>query len=42
LTILAVSHRPRLVDFADRVYLLADGKAQPVSPPPVLAVSKEA
>jgi ATP-binding cassette subfamily C protein len=42
LTILAVSHRPRLVDFADRVYLLADGKAQPVTPPPVLAVSKEA
>jgi ATP-binding cassette subfamily C protein len=31
LTILAVSHRPRLVDFADRVYLLADGKAQPVT-----------
>jgi ATP-binding cassette subfamily C protein len=42
LTILAVSHRPRLVDFADRVYLLADGKAQPVTPSPVLAVSQEA
>jgi ATP-binding cassette subfamily C protein len=42
LTILAACHRPRLVDYADHVYLLADGKAQLVTPPPVLAVNLEA
>lgn len=42
LTILAISHRPRLVDFADRVYQLADGRATRIVPPPVLAVSQDA
>jgi ATP-binding cassette subfamily C protein len=42
LTILAISHRPRLVDFADRVYKLADGRATRIVPPPVLAASQDA
>jgi ATP-binding cassette subfamily C protein len=33
LTILAVSHRPAIVEAADRVYRLGDGKAQAVDPP---------
>jgi ATP-binding cassette subfamily C protein len=32
LTILAVSHRPKLIEFADVVYQLADGRAQQVTP----------
>jgi ATP-binding cassette subfamily C protein len=42
LTILAISHRPRLVDFADRVYQLADGRATRIVQPPVLAASQDA
>ena len=42
LTILAISHRPRLVDFADRVYQLADGRASRIVQPPVLAASQDA